>query len=436
MLKNKEDISLRIELINNPGEIEFYSDLLTRHHYLGSSQCNRNTIMHVARRGREDIAVLTWEPKVRRWFSLRDKLIGWTDEHKKERLKYCVENRRFLMLKEEKNAASQSLSLSMKRLCEDGDRAFGYEFLLAETFVDPSRGYEGTCYKGAGWNEVGLTRGGRGKQERSPKLYFVKELKRNGLSKLKAPELTPSDTINPRQSVLFLEKLNLLSLRKKLDLVPDYRKIKGKEPLSSMLALIIAAVLSGETHSKGIYRWISSLSMDVLRDVGCRRPLSYTTIWRVLANVDHGKLSEQLCSWLREHANKIHVADNFKVISFDGKALRGASHAAGVELHVLSLIDASAKVLLAQYPVSKDKEHEIPVARAALEKEPIDAKTVFTADALHTQRDTVDLIQKKTVITSCKSKVTKQTCKKQLGKKPQKMRGRYRSVLQSLTGDV
>jgi hypothetical protein len=73
---------LKIKLITDPGEIEVYSDLITRHHYLGSSQVNRNTIVHVARRGRHDVAVLTWERNVRRWFGMRDRLIGWTKSQK------------------------------------------------------------------------------------------------------------------------------------------------------------------------------------------------------------------------------------------------------------------------------------------------------------------------------------------------------------------
>ena len=395
MLQIRKETKLRADLIRDPGEIDFYSDLLTRRHYLESSQCNRNTILHVVRRGGEDVAILTWEPKVRMWFALRDKLIGWTEEQKKERLKYCVENRRFLMLVKEKDAASQALALSLKRLCVDGQKIFGHEFLLAETFVDPSRGYEGTCYKAAGWTRVGLTRGGRGKQVRTPKLYFVKDLKKDALSKLKSPELTPSDTINPRQSVLFLERLNLASLRKKLDSVPDYRRIKGKNPLSSILALTIAAVLGGQTNSKGIYRWIASLSVETLRNIGCRRPITYTTLWRVITRVDHEKLSEELCSWLREHTNKIHVTDNIRIVSLDGKALRSASKGADAEIHVLSLIDTVAQVLISQRPVSKKKDHEIPVARLALEKEPLDATTVVTADALHTQRETANIIIKK-----------------------------------------
>ena len=41
--------AIRVVLITDPGEVEFYDDILTRRHYLGSGQCNRNTLLHVAR---------------------------------------------------------------------------------------------------------------------------------------------------------------------------------------------------------------------------------------------------------------------------------------------------------------------------------------------------------------------------------------------------
>jgi hypothetical protein len=37
-----------------------------------------------------------------------------------------------------------------------------------ETFVDPERGFKGTCYKAANWNCLGLTTG-RGKNDNSRK---------------------------------------------------------------------------------------------------------------------------------------------------------------------------------------------------------------------------------------------------------------------------
>jgi hypothetical protein len=41
---------------------------------------------------------------------------------------------------------------------EDWQRRWSYRPVLLETFVDP-RHYEGSCYKAAGWREVGMTTG-------------------------------------------------------------------------------------------------------------------------------------------------------------------------------------------------------------------------------------------------------------------------------------
>jgi hypothetical protein len=376
------------------------------------------------------VAILTWEPATRRWFGLRDKVIGWTPEQRAGRLKYCIENRRFLMLDEGKNLASMVLSRSVDRLKIDGEKVFGHDFMLAETFVDPSLGYEGTCYKAAGWSDAGLTQGGRGAQERSKKRYFLKELQVNAIDKLKSPELSPTDLANPRQKTLTLERLNLESLRKKLEAVPDHRK-KCWYPLSSVLAMVIAAVLCGKTNAKEIYRWIAQLSRDVVKSLGCRQAPSYCMIWRTISLTDQAALTQALGSWLAEQTERLYVDRNLRLLSLDGKTLRTASKAAGVDLHVLSIIDTVAKVFLDQQLVG-EKTNEIPVAQELLSKMELDAKTVITADALHTQKKTAEVILKKTPITSLPSKTTSQNSRQRFSKTPPKRLGQLRTILRSL----
>ena len=435
MIHVNEDLGLTAKLITDPDEADLYSDLLTRRHYLKSSMVNRNTIIHVVRRGREDVAIVTWEPQLRHWFSLRDRVIGWTKKQKEQRLKYCVENRRFLVLVEEKNLASRCLTLSLARLCDDGEELFGHNFLMAETFVDPSRGYNGACYKGAGWKEVGLTAGGHGRQDRSAKLYFIKELKKDALAKLKAPHLTPNDTINPRQSRLCLEQLNLESLRKKLEQVPDYRKIEGKNPLAAILAVFCVAGMCGAVNVKAVYRWVQALSWEVLKDLGFVRPLTYTTAWRVMTHVNHAELSRVLCEWLNEHAEKVPITEQLRHLAFDGKTLRTASKCAGTQMHMVSLVDATIGVLLGQRMINDKEKNEIPCARALLQEVAIDANTVVTGDAMHTQRKTAEVILKKTVITSLPSRTTSPTCGMLSQKKRRPKRGQYHTLLKSLATD-
>jgi hypothetical protein len=94
---------------------------------------------------------------VRRFFGMRDRIIGWSKSQRQQRLKYCAENRCFLLLIKEPNLASKVLAQSEARLEQDAQKRFGHGFLLAETFVDPSKGSYGGCYKAAGWVNRGLT---------------------------------------------------------------------------------------------------------------------------------------------------------------------------------------------------------------------------------------------------------------------------------------
>jgi len=65
-----------------------------------------------------------------------------------------------LLLKrgERPNPASQILGACLRRLHSDWHAQFGYEPLVAETFVDPDYA-TGTCYKATNWQLLGGTAG-------------------------------------------------------------------------------------------------------------------------------------------------------------------------------------------------------------------------------------------------------------------------------------
>lgn len=93
-----------------------------------------------------------------------------------------VANNRFLVLPwiEVPNLASRLLALSLRALCGDWHDKYGVQPLLAETFVDPQY-FLGTCYRAAGWIQVGETRGfaKRGSThiyQSRPKLVFLRGL--------------------------------------------------------------------------------------------------------------------------------------------------------------------------------------------------------------------------------------------------------------------
>jgi hypothetical protein len=86
------------------------------------------------------------------------------------------------------NLASHVLGLAVRRVRQDWKERYGYEPLLAETFVEEAQ-HQGTCYRAANWEEVGRTQG-RGRQDEaheksiSVKRVFVYKLDRQARKQL------------------------------------------------------------------------------------------------------------------------------------------------------------------------------------------------------------------------------------------------------------
>ncbi len=127
----------------------------------------------------------------------RDQYIGWSPTLRAERQKLIVQNRRFLLLTEkgtQPNLASRILGAATMALPEQWRAHFGYSPLLAETFTDIDA-YAGTCYKAAGWEPLGKTKGfSRHRADffvpnDRPKKLWVKKLRKEALSLLCAAEL-------------------------------------------------------------------------------------------------------------------------------------------------------------------------------------------------------------------------------------------------------
>jgi hypothetical protein len=91
---------------------------------------------------------------------VRDRWIGWTEEQRLQRLAWVVNLSRHLIFPwvEVRNLSSHVLGLLGRRVAEDWQRRWGYRPVLLETFVDP-RHHQGSSYKGAGWQPLGMTSG-------------------------------------------------------------------------------------------------------------------------------------------------------------------------------------------------------------------------------------------------------------------------------------
>lgn len=112
----------------------------------------------------------------------RDKWIGWPAHQRRSHLHQVINNSRFLIFPwvEVPHLASHVLGQLARVVADDWEGRWGFRPVLMETFVDPAY-YCGTCYRAAGWQEIGMTTGqGLARPGKtyhsSPKRIFAKPL--------------------------------------------------------------------------------------------------------------------------------------------------------------------------------------------------------------------------------------------------------------------
>lgn len=383
-----------------PGERSAWEGLMREHHYLGFQGFVGESLRYVAEREGQWVALLGWCSAVLKC-QARDRWIGWPEMVQWQRLPLVVNNARYLILPGERiaNLASRVLALNLRRLSRDWQAVHGHPVFLAETFVD-SRRFAGTCYRAAGWLEVGVTRGygrraGRYEAHGEPKTVWVRPLVQDAAQRLctLGGELMAKGAAQP----LKLSQSKADELLRILMSLPDCRKRRGRRhDLTSILAISICAVLCGARSYVAIAEWAARCSQNLLKRLGCRRsPLSglYTppsepTLRRVLQGINADEVDRALSGWLQR------LEDGpGKAVAIDGKTLRGARRESGGQVHLLSAMLHGTGVTLGQCEV-EEKSNEIPAVPQLLDQIDLGGVTV-TADALHTQRDLADFLHNK-----------------------------------------
>jgi len=147
-----------------------YRSLIEEHHYLGYRRPVGEHLEYLAMSQGEPVACLGWSSAPRH-IGCRDRYLGWAKEQRLKNLSRIVINTRFLILSWVRvpHLASHLLGLSARRICQDWEKMYHHEVVWLETFVDPERGFEGTCYKAANWVYLGQTTG-RGKDDHTNKV--------------------------------------------------------------------------------------------------------------------------------------------------------------------------------------------------------------------------------------------------------------------------
>ena len=155
-----------VELIliedHRSGQARTWRGLMDRYHYLGDARlpgAQLRYLIHSPRHGL--LGGLAFNSGC--WaLADRDAFIGWSEAARRHNLQKVVCNSRFLIVPGVRvpNLASHLLARAAERLVVDWAQRYGQQPVLLESFVDPSR-FDGSCYRGANWIEVGTTSGRR-----------------------------------------------------------------------------------------------------------------------------------------------------------------------------------------------------------------------------------------------------------------------------------
>ena len=148
---------------------KLYKSLIDTHHYLGYTQPVGEHLEYIAFALKRPVALIGW-CSAPRHIGCRDRYLGWSKEERIVNLHKIAINTRFLILPWVRipHLASYLLGLMARTISHDWKSVYNHGILWLETFVDPDRGFTGTCYRAANWRYLGLTTG-RGKNDHTNK---------------------------------------------------------------------------------------------------------------------------------------------------------------------------------------------------------------------------------------------------------------------------
>jgi hypothetical protein len=371
---------------------------------LGKGQRVGKTLTQVVHHHGRWVALLVWGPASLK-LADRDEWIGWTDQQRAERINFVVQNRRFLVLCATRmpNLASRALALATKALPGHWEQRHGFRPLLAETFTDLEQ-FEGTCYKAAGWQPCGLTKGYARhradfyQEHGRPKKLWLKPLSRNTGVILRAMDLPKNYQQGlARQTperALPLQKGQIDSLREAFRQGHDPRAANRKYPFSSLLTLIAMGLLAGRKSLAEIQRFGQFLNAQQRawlewpwkKHGSGRQAPSYSALYNLLCKLDPEGLAATLGGWLQSHYGTLPRA-----LALDGKYIRDLVLTLCLSEHESGAPVAMTMAARAAKTDEAKREGELTAARRLYASTPLEG-AIITGDALHLEPQTARLI--------------------------------------------
>ena len=344
------------------------------------------------------VALVAWGPAC---YALkdRDRGIGWSANHRVERLKLVVQNRRFLVLGEKgraPNPASQTMGAALRALPAQWQEHFGYRPLLAESFTGPEA-YAGTCYKASPWEPVGFSAGyARHRADfyvphGRPKRLWLRALE-PAARRHPCAVTVPADCVGgvsaPPSGGLPLSRPQMLSLEEVFRQAPVPRAKNTRFRIGPVLTLIAMALLAGRRDIAEIARFASTLTPTQRHQLGLPRKRGAkafyqvpgcAVFYQVLTRLDPG-------GWLQTRAGALPQA-----LALDGKMIR--DH---LGLLTLAQHEDGAPQAVAIYDQKEGTERcEQSAATTLLSGLSALDDKIVTADALHCQKTTARTIVEK-----------------------------------------
>jgi hypothetical protein len=171
----------RLEVVVEPEEKKLWNEYVQRYHPLGYKNPFGYRLRYFisCREGKLGCLLFSGAAKA---LGARDSWIGWSEQQRLRNLAWVINLSRHLIFPwvEVKNLSSHVLGKVARGIADGWGQRWGYRPVLMETFVDPLH-REGSSYKAAGWQCLGMTSGKglvrEGQSYRtSPKKIFVKPL--------------------------------------------------------------------------------------------------------------------------------------------------------------------------------------------------------------------------------------------------------------------
>ncbi len=186
---------------------------------------------------------------------------------------------------------------------------------------------------------------------------------------------------------------NTTTLFEALSSIPDHRTRKGRRyPLAAILAITIAAMLSGANDLRAVFRWGRRLSPQALQALGVdkkrKKAPCHATYHYVFKELSLGNLTRALgCMVQMEDAPD----DRFNHIAIDGKCLRGSRQGNNPGVHLLHAFSTRLQAAVGSLVVPPDSGEVIEVLEL-LKTLPLEG-AVVTGDAAFTFESVVDAIR-------------------------------------------